>query len=174
MIRPFDKWRGGLDFGGQVGQPLDTANTNIADWMARAGGRPCEGATARVLVHPKMATLIVDKLPKFTRVPTLTLLIELFCHCNRELMSIWRLSRNDPTAIQRRAWRHRRRKPPTNSRSHRGCIGCTQTLIVTQHLRYYSFCLAHINSKRCHFSLLADEATLFGAATRNQQWMTLC
>ena len=33
MIRPFDKWRGGLDFGGQVGQPLDTANTNIADYI---------------------------------------------------------------------------------------------------------------------------------------------
>ena len=26
-----------LDFGGQVGQPLDPANTNIAAWFARVG-----------------------------------------------------------------------------------------------------------------------------------------
>jgi glutathione S-transferase len=29
-----------LDFGGQVGQPLDTANTNIVAWFARVGERP--------------------------------------------------------------------------------------------------------------------------------------
>jgi glutathione S-transferase len=31
---------GWLDFAGQVGQPLDTANTNIVTWMARVGERP--------------------------------------------------------------------------------------------------------------------------------------
>ena len=31
---------GWLDFGNQVGQPLDPANTNIAAWMARVGARP--------------------------------------------------------------------------------------------------------------------------------------
>jgi glutathione S-transferase len=30
----------GLDFGNQVGQPLDPANTNIAAWFARVGQRP--------------------------------------------------------------------------------------------------------------------------------------
>jgi glutathione S-transferase len=29
-----------LDFGGQVGQPLDTANSNIVAWMARVAERP--------------------------------------------------------------------------------------------------------------------------------------
>ena len=29
-----------LDFGGQVGQPLDPANANIAAWFARVGERP--------------------------------------------------------------------------------------------------------------------------------------
>ena len=29
-----------LDFGGQVGQPLDTANTNIVAWIARVAERP--------------------------------------------------------------------------------------------------------------------------------------
>ncbi len=29
-----------LDFGGQVGQPLDPANTNIAAWFARIAQRP--------------------------------------------------------------------------------------------------------------------------------------
>jgi glutathione S-transferase len=29
-----------LDFGGQVGQPLDPANTNIVAWMARVAARP--------------------------------------------------------------------------------------------------------------------------------------
>ena len=29
-----------LDFGNQVGQPLDPANTNIAAWFARVGERP--------------------------------------------------------------------------------------------------------------------------------------
>jgi glutathione S-transferase len=29
-----------LDFGSQVGQPLDAANTNIAAWFARVGERP--------------------------------------------------------------------------------------------------------------------------------------
>jgi glutathione S-transferase len=29
-----------LDFGGQVGQPLDPANTNVAAWMARVAERP--------------------------------------------------------------------------------------------------------------------------------------
>ena len=29
-----------LEFGNQVGQPLDTANTNIVAWMARVGERP--------------------------------------------------------------------------------------------------------------------------------------
>jgi glutathione S-transferase len=29
-----------IDFGGQVGQPLDAANTNIARWFARVGERP--------------------------------------------------------------------------------------------------------------------------------------
>jgi glutathione S-transferase len=29
-----------LDFGGQVGQPLDPANTKIAAWFARVGARP--------------------------------------------------------------------------------------------------------------------------------------
>jgi glutathione S-transferase len=29
-----------VDFGGQVGQPLDVANTNIAAWFARVGARP--------------------------------------------------------------------------------------------------------------------------------------
>ncbi|MDE2604052.1 MAG: glutathione S-transferase family protein [Bradyrhizobium sp.] len=29
-----------LDFGNQVGQPLDTANTNIVSWMTRVGERP--------------------------------------------------------------------------------------------------------------------------------------
>jgi glutathione S-transferase len=29
-----------IDFGGQVGQPLDPANTNIAAWFARVGQRP--------------------------------------------------------------------------------------------------------------------------------------
>jgi glutathione S-transferase len=29
-----------LDFGGQVGQPLDTSNTNIVAWMARVAERP--------------------------------------------------------------------------------------------------------------------------------------
>jgi glutathione S-transferase len=29
-----------LDFGNQVGQPLDTANTNIVTWMARVAERP--------------------------------------------------------------------------------------------------------------------------------------
>jgi glutathione S-transferase len=31
---------GWLDFGNQVGQPLDPANTNIAAWMARVAARP--------------------------------------------------------------------------------------------------------------------------------------
>jgi glutathione S-transferase len=31
---------GWLDFAGQVGQPLDPANTNIAAWMARVAERP--------------------------------------------------------------------------------------------------------------------------------------
>jgi glutathione S-transferase len=31
---------GWLDFGNQVGQPLDPANTNIAAWMARVAQRP--------------------------------------------------------------------------------------------------------------------------------------
>ena len=31
---------GWLDFGGQVGQPLDPANGNIVAWMARVGQRP--------------------------------------------------------------------------------------------------------------------------------------
>src|SRR5438445_5666517 len=31
---------GWLDFAGQVGQPLDTANANIVTWMARVGERP--------------------------------------------------------------------------------------------------------------------------------------
>ncbi|WOH51904.1 glutathione S-transferase C-terminal domain-containing protein [Bradyrhizobium sp. sBnM-33] len=31
---------GWLDFAGQVGQPLDTANINIVAWMARVGERP--------------------------------------------------------------------------------------------------------------------------------------
>jgi glutathione S-transferase len=31
---------GWLDFAGQVGQPLDTANANIVAWMARVGERP--------------------------------------------------------------------------------------------------------------------------------------
>jgi glutathione S-transferase len=29
-----------LDFGNQVGQPLDTANTNVVAWFARVGERP--------------------------------------------------------------------------------------------------------------------------------------
>jgi glutathione S-transferase len=29
-----------LDFGNQVGQPLDPANTDIAAWFARVGQRP--------------------------------------------------------------------------------------------------------------------------------------
>ena len=29
-----------IDFGGQVGQPLDAANTTIAAWFARVGARP--------------------------------------------------------------------------------------------------------------------------------------
>jgi glutathione S-transferase len=29
-----------LDFGGQVGQPLDTANNNLVAWFARVGERP--------------------------------------------------------------------------------------------------------------------------------------
>jgi glutathione S-transferase len=29
-----------IDFGGNVGQPLDPANTNIAVWFARVGERP--------------------------------------------------------------------------------------------------------------------------------------
>ena len=29
-----------LDFGGQVGQPLDPANANVAAWLARVGQRP--------------------------------------------------------------------------------------------------------------------------------------
>ena len=29
-----------LDFGGQVGQPLDPANANIVAWLARVGERP--------------------------------------------------------------------------------------------------------------------------------------
>src|SRR5579871_6641459 len=33
-----------LDFGGQVGQPLDPANTNIAAWFARIAQRPSEKA----------------------------------------------------------------------------------------------------------------------------------
>ncbi len=31
---------GWLDFGNQVGQPLDASNTNIAAWFARVGERP--------------------------------------------------------------------------------------------------------------------------------------
>ena len=31
---------GWLDFAGQVGQPLDTANTNIVAWMVRVAERP--------------------------------------------------------------------------------------------------------------------------------------
>ena len=31
---------GWLDFAGTVGQPLDTANTNIVAWMARVAERP--------------------------------------------------------------------------------------------------------------------------------------
>ena len=31
---------GWLEFGNQVGQPLDPANSNIAAWMARVGARP--------------------------------------------------------------------------------------------------------------------------------------
>jgi hypothetical protein len=54
-----------------------------------------------LLVRPKMATLIVNKLPKFGGVPRLTLpFSELFGHCTRETVAVWRLSRNDPTAIQ--------------------------------------------------------------------------
>src|SRR6185437_7097747 len=102
-----------------------------------------------------MATLTVDKLPKFARVPTLTLLTELFCHRHREIVGIRRLSRNDPTAIQRRARRYRRRKPPTNFLSQRDCIGWTHALIVAQHLRDYSFRFARINSEFCHSSLLS-------------------
>jgi glutathione S-transferase len=33
-----------IDFGGQVGQPLDPANTTIAAWFARVGQRPSVGA----------------------------------------------------------------------------------------------------------------------------------
>jgi glutathione S-transferase len=33
-----------LDFGGQIGQPLDPANTTIAAWFARVGQRPSVGA----------------------------------------------------------------------------------------------------------------------------------
>jgi glutathione S-transferase len=29
-----------LDFGGQVGQPLDPANDNLSAWFARVGARP--------------------------------------------------------------------------------------------------------------------------------------
>jgi len=29
-----------LDFGGQVGQPMDPANTNISAWFARVAQRP--------------------------------------------------------------------------------------------------------------------------------------
>ena len=29
-----------IDFGGQIGQPLETTNTNIAAWFARVGQRP--------------------------------------------------------------------------------------------------------------------------------------
>jgi len=29
-----------VDFGGQVGQPLDPANANIAAWFVRVGQRP--------------------------------------------------------------------------------------------------------------------------------------
>jgi glutathione S-transferase len=31
---------GWIDFGNQVGQPLDPTNTNIAAWFARVGQRP--------------------------------------------------------------------------------------------------------------------------------------
>jgi glutathione S-transferase len=31
---------GWIDFAGQVGQPLDTANANIVAWFARVGQRP--------------------------------------------------------------------------------------------------------------------------------------
>ena len=38
-----------LDFGGQVGQPLDPANTNIAAWFARVGAAAVgEGVDARI------------------------------------------------------------------------------------------------------------------------------
>jgi hypothetical protein len=29
-----------IDFAGQVGQPLDAANTNLSAWFARVGARP--------------------------------------------------------------------------------------------------------------------------------------
>jgi glutathione S-transferase len=29
-----------IDFGNQIGQPLDAANTNVAAWFARVGERP--------------------------------------------------------------------------------------------------------------------------------------
>ena len=35
-----------LDFGGQVGQPLNTANKNIAAWFERAKARPSAAATS--------------------------------------------------------------------------------------------------------------------------------
>jgi glutathione S-transferase len=36
-------------FGGQASQPLDTANTNIAAWMARLGERPSAKTLPREL-----------------------------------------------------------------------------------------------------------------------------
>jgi glutathione S-transferase len=35
---------GFIDFGGQVGQPLDPANKNLADWFARVKARPSTAA----------------------------------------------------------------------------------------------------------------------------------
>jgi hypothetical protein len=53
------------------------------------------------LVRQKMATFIVNKLPKFASVPKITPpFSERFGHRNREIVAIWRLSRNDPIAIQ--------------------------------------------------------------------------
>ena len=46
---------GWLDFAGQVGQPLDTANANLVAWMARVGGAALgEGVISKLASRAKL------------------------------------------------------------------------------------------------------------------------
>jgi hypothetical protein len=115
------------------------------------------------LHHPKAATLVVNKLPKFVRYPRLTLRFrELRCYRGGEITSVRRLSRNDPIDIQRRVC-PRRQKPPTDVCRNRVCICWRQAFVVAQDLRDYLFCFGRIDSNIGHFQpFLRARAKLLG------------